>query len=299
MITDLDKTTSSVDYFEPSKKLIIKLDSQILSSMGNCWQLYFYEHVMNRRPLAKDIPLARGDAMHRMLAHYYQAKLDGKYIGRENVVISESIQIGREASVDLGLDPQIFMDEDLPSFKSYVLKYQYDGWEIQFVESPFSAVIYDSPELMIIWEGVVDLGVRDPKGIEYIVDHKTESRRSNPLLLSNQFEGYSYALKRPIIVNKIGFQTTLPDELKFRRYYFNYSEALISEWKDDAIRLVKEAVQRHKENLFPRNRTACGRYFSGCNYTRVCSAEPEVREHILRAYFRLEAPWDPYTRDPE
>ena len=78
---------------EAPKKLIIKLDSQILSSMGNCWQLYFYEHVLNRRPLEKDVPLARGDAMHRMLAHYYRAKMEGRYVGRENVVISESIQV--------------------------------------------------------------------------------------------------------------------------------------------------------------------------------------------------------------
>ena len=218
----------------------------------------------------------------------------GKTLSSQNLS-----RFGREACVDLGLDPQIFLEEDLPSFRGYVLKYQYDGWEIQFVEQPFSVVLYDSPELMIIWEGVVDLGIRDPKGLEYVVDHKTEARRSHPIQLSNQFEGYTFALKRPIIVNKVGFQKTLTDIEKYRRYYFNYSEALINEWKDDAIRLIKEAIVRHKENHFPRNRTSCGRYFSGCNYQSVCSAEPEVREHKLRAYFRLEAPWDPYTRDPE
>jgi hypothetical protein len=278
-------------------KTIIKADSQILNSIDLCGQRYEYEHILNRRPNDKAISLARGDAMHRMLAHYYKAKRDKIWSGREAITISECLEIGREACAELSLSVQEFETEDISTFKAYVLRYQYDGWEIQFVEEPFSTVLYDSDDLMIIWEGIVDLGVRDPKGEELVVDHKTEQRRSHPYPLSNQFEGYSFAFKRPIVINKVGFQTTLEDKERFRRYYYQYSQALIEEWRRDAINSFKRAIQWHKEGYFPRDRTSCDKY-SGCIYQMVCKEEPEVREHKLRAYFFVDQVWDPYTRDP-
>lgn len=281
------------------EKLIIKADSQILNAICNCGQFYEYAHVLHRRPLEKNEYLAKGGVMHDMLAHYYRAKMNGSYIGRENIVVSQALELGRVAAATNKLDSQKFEDVDIPTFKRYILKYQYDGWDIQFVEQPFSVVLYDSADLMIIWEGIVDLGIKEVKGEEAVVDHKTESRKNYPFNLDNQFEGYAFAFKRKVIVNKVGFQETLPDEEKFRRYHMTYSEALIEEWKKDAIYKFREAISWHKTEIFPRNRTSCNMFFSGCDFKLVCKEEPEVREYKLRTYFFVDKPWDPYTRDSE
>lgn len=291
-------STMAETTLDTSKKLIIKADSQILNSIDLCGERYKLEHVFHRRPVDKAIALSRGDAMHRMLAHYYRAKRDDIYRGRESITISEALEIGREACAELSLAVQEFEDEDIPTFKAYILRYQYDGWEVEFVEEPFSTILYDSPELQIIWEGVIDLGVIDPKGQRLTVDHKTEQRRSHPYALSNQFEGYAFASKRPVVINKVGFQQTLEDKERFRRYFFEYSEALINEWKRDAVNSFRKAIRWHEEGYFPRNRTSCDKY-AGCIFQKVCKEEPEVREHKLRAYYFVDKPWDPYTRDSE
>src|SRR6266496_5786092 len=278
-------------------KTIIKSDSQILNSINLCGQRYEYEHVLNRRPVDKAEALSKGDMLHRMLAHYYRAKMQGRYAGRENIVVSEAIEIGNACASELHLETTE-SSVVVQSFRGYVLKYQYDGWEIQFVEQPFTTILYDSDDLQVLIEGIVDLGIKDPKGEEAIVDHRSESRKAHPFILSNQSQGYSFAFKRKVIINKVGFQETLPDEEKFRRYHFVYSEALINEWLKGAIHSFRTAIEWHRTGYFPRNRTSCDKY-SGCVYKRVCAEEPEVRPYKLQAYFNLEEVWDVYKRDPE
>ncbi len=236
-------------------KTIIKSDSQILNSINLCGQRYEYEHVLNRRPVDKAEALSKGDMLHRMLAHYYRAKMQGRYAGRENIVVSEAIEIGNACASELHLETTE-SSVVVQSFRGYVLKYQYDGWEIQFVEQPFTTILYDSDDLQVL------------------------------------------AFKRKVIINKVGFQETLPDEEKFRRYHFVYSEALINEWLKDAIHSFRTAIEWHRTGYFPRNRTSCDKY-SGCVYKRVCAEEPEVRPYKLQAYFNLEEVWDVYKRDPE
>jgi len=280
------------------KKTIIKADSQILNSINLCGMRYKYEHVMNRRPIEKPEAFSKGDMIHRMLAHYYRAKRDGVYAGRESVVISECIEIGTACAAEFHLDSKEVIEVCIPTFKAYILKYQYDGWEVEFVEEPFTTILYDSEDLKILHEGIIDLGITDVKGERAIVDHKTESRKSHPFLLSNQFQGYAFAFKRKVIINKVGFQTSLSDEERFRRYHYVYSDAILSEWVEDAVQAYRTAIEWHRADHFPRNRTSCDKYY-GCIYQRVCKEEPEVRSHKLQVYYSLEPVWDPYTRDVE
>jgi len=249
------------------------------------------------RPIGKAEALERGSVMHTMLAHYYRGKKEGRTgPDQHGKLVQEAIALGREEAAVADFDLQQFEEEDLQTFKDNILHHQYDGWTILSVEEPFTKLLYDSEDLMILYEGIVDLHIKEPKGEEAVVDHKTEARKSHPFELSNQFQGYQWAFNSKIIVNKIGFQKTLPPEEKFRRLHFPYKDNLIDEWRSDLVHHIRDAMRWHRENYFPRNRTSCDKY-SGCIFQRVCKEVPEMREYRLNQFYVQSEPWDVFTRD--
>jgi hypothetical protein len=284
---------------EPKEQIIVKLDSQIANSIELCGARYEMEHVLNMRPIDKAPALEHGDVMHRMLAHYYRQHQKGRINPQEAAIVTqECLLIGREATAQMKYPVTEFEEMDAPTFQSYILRNQYDGWKVLDVEQPFSKVLYEDAYLMIIYEGIVDLRIAEPKGDEATVDHKTESRKSHPYILSNQMEGYQWAFGSKVIINKVGYQVSLPDAERFRRYHHMVSDALLQEWIDDMVRSVQKAITWHSTGIFPRNRTSCDKY-SGCMYQKICACDPEVREFKLQANFIKQDAWDPFTRDAE
>ena len=308
------EATSTVLGIEEGEKLIFKLDSQILNAIDRCDTDYLYSHIMNFRPLMKAPALERGGCFHDMLKQYYTVRKEEplRITNDHALVVEECLLIGRVFLSNSGMGLADF-EEDARVFKEYVLRWQYDGWEIIDIEKPFSRVIFDSDDpftfagkkyagLTIIYEGIVDLIIKDPKSGMAVVDHKTESRRSFPFELSNQFQGYEWAFNMPVIVNKVGYQTSLDPKEKFRRLVHNTGAPALREWRLDAIASVLRAINVWESHLagrhIHRNRTSCDKY-SGCIWQRVCKVPEEVREFKLQAYFYKDKPWDPYTRDTD
>lgn len=291
-------------------KLTVKLDSQILNSMNLCAQRYELEHVGNWRPNFKAPALERGGTMHKMLDFYYKGRRAGKGRGEAHAkLVQDSLVIGKLAMAKTNITNEDFEEDDVRVFQDYVLKWQYDGWDILAIEEPFSFILWDDdtpivlgqttyPGLTIIYEGIVDLRVMDPKLGQIVVDTKTEGRKSNPYILSNQFQGYERAHHVPVVVNKIGYQKTLPDNERFRRMVHETGPELLAEWERDTVHQVKTAIGWHNEGYFPRNRTSCDKY-SGCIFQKVCKQPVINREFKLMAFYHKDKPWDPYTRDEE
>lgn len=286
------------------EKIIVKVDSQILNSMNLCPERYRLEHIEHWRPLSKAPALEKGSVIHTMLAHYREGKKNGRTtLSEHSNLVAECIQIGRVATSGYSLDITDF-DELKTTFQDYVLRWQYDGWEILDIEQPFAKILFDSDELQIIYEGIIDARIIDPKIGQAVVDSKTESRKSYPFPLSNQFQGYEWAFGTPVIIDKIGFQSSLESHEKFRRPVHESGAPAIAEWREDAIAQVVEAIGWHGELdskqriTLRKNRTSCDKY-SGCIYQKVCAAPQEVREFKLVAHFFKDKRWDPFTRDDE
>lgn len=309
------------------EKLTVKIDSQILNSMNLCPERYRLEHIENWRPLKKAMALERGSVMHIMLKHYRQ----GKKLGwtdkeRHGALVNKCILAGKVASANtFHLSVEEFED-DIRVFQEYVLRWQYDGWEILELEQPFSKLLYEDDTvieygattylgLVIIYEGIIDARVRDPKIGLAVVDVKTESRRSYPYILSNQFQGYEWAFGVPVIVDKVGYQTSLKaedivadsqgrDKSKFRRLVHESGQFAINEWVSDTVEQVKEAIHWHRQlesgerTTLRKDRTSCDKY-SGCIFQQVCKVPEEVRDYKLAAFYYKDKPWDPYTRDDD
>lgn len=278
------------------EKLIVKIDSQVLNSMDLCWERYNLEFVQNWRVTTKPPAFARGGVIHKMVAHYRIGKKEGRTnLDQHGKLVEECSLVGRVAASATSMSMEEF-EKDLVTFQAYILRWQYDGWEVLDVEEPFTKVLYDSDELQILYEGIIDARVIDPKIGQAIVDTKTESRKSYPFILSNQFQGYEWAFGVPVIVDKMGFQKTLADNERFRRQVHESGKPAIDEWVSDTINQVKEAIEHHRTGIFPKNRTSCDKY-SGCLYQKVCALPAEIRGFKLQAYFQKTDPWDVYERD--
>jgi hypothetical protein len=285
-------------------KIIVKVDSQILNSMDLCPERYRLEHIDHWRPSIKAGALEKGSVVHKMLAAYREGKKAGRTKGElHHELIEECITIGRVNASNSAMEFETMQEIEMV-FKSYVLHWQYDGWEILDVEQPFTKVLYDSENLTILYEGIIDARVVDPKIGQAVVDSKTESRKSYPYVLSNQFQGYEWAFGVPVIIDKIGFQSSLSDKERFRRPVHESGAPALAEWVDDSINKVIEAIGWHHQldrgerNTLHKNRTSCDKY-SGCIFQKVCAAPEEVREFKLQAFFFKDVKWDPYTRDDE
>jgi len=310
-----------------SDRLIVRVDATVLNTMDSCpekWRLQFYE---NWQPQKKAIALERGILMHQMLEHYHVERMKGRNKPADMpLLIEECLMVGRIfASNSANIDSSEFQ-EDMRVFKEYFQRWQYDSWEILAVEKPFSVPLYESPKLLILYEGIVDLIARDPTMGLIIVDNKTESRKSEPFILSNQFEGYQWAspklsrkinpdqLQLPLIVNKIGYQQNAKMEsegewdglrqkkvdTRFRRLVMQSNPDALAEWREDAIRLVIDSIGWAKDieagKRVRKNRTSCDKY-AGCMYQMVCKEPVEVREHKLTVNFFKDKPWDVFERD--
>jgi hypothetical protein len=272
--------------------------------MDLCPERYRLEHILHWRPSSKAEALEKGSIVHKMLSHYRLGKRGGRTVGDlHNILVEECITIGRVNASNTAVEFDT-MREIEGVFKAYVLRWQYDGWEIIDVEQPFAKVLFDSEHLQIIYEGIIDARVIDPKIGQVVVDSKTESRKSYPYALSNQFQGYEWAFNTPVVIDKIGFQSSLPDNERFRRPVHESGAPAIAEWADDTINKVIEAIGWHHQlesgerTTLHKNRTSCDKY-SGCIFQKVCAAPEEVREFKLQAYFFKDIKWDPFTRDDE
>jgi hypothetical protein len=276
---------------------ILALDSQILNTVMACGMKTKYAFIDMKEPEKKAEALEKGDLMHRMLKHYYKGVKSGRKKDEFDLLVKEAIEIGRIASVDMALSDST-VEENIHQFFAYCNYYKQDGWDALEVETPFSKVLYENEErgIKILYEGIIDLVAMTPHG-PAIVDHKTASRRQQPFLLSTQFMGYAWALNVDrVIVNKIGFQKTLPPKDRFNRFQLWYPKQLIAEWKREAIYYSNMLMSWIDQGYFPHNYTSCDKY-SGCIYQQVCASTPEVRPHKLSMFYKDGQPWSPHTRD--
>jgi hypothetical protein len=239
--------------------------------------------------------LERGGIIHDMLAQYYVMK---KYRSRwaQNQksyadIVQSCIVTGRHKANKTGLSLND-IEEIVRVFLEYTDLWENDGWsDIVAVESVGSKVLYETEELVILYEVKIDLILR-LNGMLIAVDHKHAQSRRDPNELSNQFKGYCWFLgSNNFIVNEIGFQKTIKPVEKFRRHLLNFPDGIIEEWKTNTVQWVQMQMALEAGNLAPRNFTSCDK-FSGCEFKLICKSEPgELREFKKRAEFKGRT-WD-------
>jgi hypothetical protein len=298
-------------------KRVIVADSQILNTVMSCGRKVNLEFGLNLRPMKKAEALEKGDLMHRMLHPYYYGRINNpephhyvlkddkgheqphpyaKFIGLQHKELVDTCsEIGKVASFDMDLEPE-YRNECIKQFREYAFHFHGDGWLPKEVEQSFSRVLYEDDDLIILYEGIVDL-VADGTLGRIAVDHKTASRREVPSDLSNQFMGYCWALDIPrLIINRIGFQKTVSANERFQRIVLSYPQGRIDEWQYWAVYWLKVYDFYLQNDVWPPNFTSCDKY-SGCIFQQICTKIPEAREFAMQTKYKVVEPWSPHTRD--
>lgn len=283
-----------------------------MNVMDACWQRYDYEYNQMWTPNKKPPALEDGDLIHRMFAYFYREQMRGRLRKEEDfgILLDEATNAARRAVPEMDISIADG-DEIIKVGRANLIYHRGDGLSIHAIEEPFSKVLYEDPNMVldpkdpgfrILFEGRTDLIGELPNQPISVWDHKSESRRSTPSTLSNQFEGMAWAFGvESVIVNKVGFQTSLAEKDKFRRIWLDYRppSLLLAEWRRDTISKILEAVQRHKNETagrpyWPRNRTSCDKY-SGCWFKQVCEQQPALRPVKLMTYFHKKDPTELYS----
>lgn len=300
---------------------IFVFDSTVLNDLQACARKLEFGHVKNWRPLSgKATPLDRGSMIHDMLALYRilikltwregnpecLTKSEASFLAEQEIpakvyawqeIVELGIMLGRTymatQSENLTMEEG---EEIIRNFVEYVDYYQNDGWQPIEIEASFSKILYESPDLILLVEGRIDL-ITDSRSGRTVVDSKTASRRQEPVLLSNQFICYAWATDVPsVTVDKIGFQKTLKARDRFNRHILSYPKELKEEWREWAIYWGRTAAFYVEEGIFPPNFTSCDKY-GGCIYLPICSTTPSAREWKAATLFRKGEQWSPQSSD--
>ena len=278
------------------EKEIIVIDSQRLNMIQNC--AYKYDLTFNQdvAPINKADPLEQGSLIHDMLETYYKTRkyksrwaLNGFVDKKQIIKICERVAENTAATQQLSIED---VDDTFRVFKEYVEFYWDEPHETLAVEQVGSKIMYEDNELIIIYETKIDWIWSLPNIPLMPTDHKSSARRGTVHDLSNQFIGYCWMLNvRNLMVNKIGFQTTVAPKDKFQRHMKSYPLPMIEGWVQNSVWWVKEIRRRERTNIWPNNYTSCDKY-SGCIYTPICVASPEVRDFKKRQLFQIGPKWD-------
>lgn len=271
------------------------VDSQILSSTQRCAQRTNYMFNLDLRLPDKSVYLERGGLIHFFLAEMYKARLES---GNKKDFETCANDVWSSTKAYAGTTK--LEDHDInnvfKSLEQYVELYRFEPMEVALVENPFAIVLYESEEddLRIVYVGVTDLIASVMSGEFKVYDHKSQSRRSDFLLLDDQFEGYCTAAETNILwVNVVGLQKSIPVAEKMRRVPLSYPTELLARWKKHAIYWIKQYMVYHMNNEWPENHQGCDK-FNTCEFYKLCiSANDTARAWKIQTEYTVSEKWDP------
>jgi hypothetical protein len=286
---------------QPQEKRILALDSQILDAIQKCSFYTFLNFVKNYRTNEKIAPLERGDLGHTILEVYY--KLLKRGFNWDDAVEQATIK-GREHYQTLSLDLDV-CEWVIKTFHEYARYYKDDGIKILGVEESFSFVIYEDEELIIVYEGKIDLQAEFPVLGVSIMDHKWRAMKADYNPLDNQLIGYSIATNQNFIyINEVGLQKSYAAEKKFRRVTINIGDGVKARWLKNTIQWAKILDYNLQNNIWPQSHlktaplgiTQCAK----CQFNRICNSEnDEEMARKIKDEFHIGEQWGVHKEEVE
>lgn len=283
------------------KKNII-MDSQILTSLMACPRKADFRFNLNLvQKGGKSNSLECGSLVHKILEVYFKGLMNGKF---KSVSIDEAFDAGMEYirngedGTGLKSTPE---DNDenrlgwkfvLETMRMYFDYYKREDWTVLGVEQTRGKVLYEDEEMRILWKAKFDLIV-DTNADAISIDHKTMKMTEDTLSMNNQFMGQCSLLNaRSIVINKIGFQKTLPPEKRFIRATISYSKNRLDEWINDILPFYARMLIAYNEvGYYPPNFTHCKSRYGNCEFKGVCELDKNMRETYLKDNY-VSSPWD-------
>lgn len=186
------------------------------------------------------------------------------------------------------------------TYLEYLEFYQNSHWVVLEAEVVKGAILYEDDNIRVLWKAKLDKVIDTNQGI-YPCDTKTEKQRREKIKLNNQFIGQCLVMKtRNMIVDHIGFQTSLKPEEKFRRVIMPYSADALLEWQSEILPAAAyKLVEMRENNYFPPDYTRCENMYGNCPFIEVCDSDRNMREEVIRMNFIKGPEWNPTNVEGE
>lgn len=180
----------------------------------------------------------------------------------------------------------------LKTIMEYVDFYQNDSFKVIDVEHVRGAIIYEDSDIQVLWKAKFDLIVETNQIAPW--DHKTSGQRRPSLSLNNQFMGQVVLCEgHNMVVNKVGFQTSLKPSEKFERVMMSYSSSRLEEWRKEIVPYwAYKYIEYNKTGYWPPNFTHCENKYSVCMFKEACETDKSLREQTLKLNFVKGKVWD-------
>lgn len=272
------------------------VDSQLLTNTQRCAQrvqLYFEK---NLRTQEVAFSLQRGILIHHFLGHMYKLRKDSGNVLDLVSCANGAFEYVKPSTASLTL-PDSDINNVFRSLEQYVELYKFERINVHFVEEPFAINLFESEEddLRIVYVGVIDLIATVEGQSRKVYDHKSQSRKSDFLLLDDQFEGYATATgENQLTVNVIGLQISVEPKEKMRRVPLSYPPFLLERWKNHVIYWVKQYIVYQANNEWPENHQGCDK-FNLCEFYQICTSTSDAARawKIQSEYTDSQPKWDP------
>ena len=322
---------SAPDIFVPQKKRHIAIDATMLSTIMGCGRLVDFRFNHSLLSLnGKSNSLECGNIAHKYFEIYYKSIIAGFIKSQSHGMGMAAAEMyargcpgcmhfkptdeqpkpvcGHKDKEYPGTENTPYEKEKeyqigwkwvLETLEQYFDFYKNDYWVPLEVEIVKGQVLYEDDEIVILWKAKFDLLSDTTQGI-YPIDHKTMKQRRNNISLNNQFMGQCIlAGTQNMVINKVGFQTTLKPHEKFVRATMSYSHKRLLEWQGTILPYwIYKYLDYLDNDYWAPNFDHCENKYGNCTFIDVCEADPEERERELKLNFYVGEDWNP-TNDEE
>lgn len=188
----------------------------------------------------------------------------------------------------------------LDTCEQYFDFWKNDSWIPLAAEIVKGEVLYEDDNIRVLWKAKLDSIVKTDIG-ERPMDHKTQKQNRDKPKLNNQFIGQCMIMgTRSMIINEIGFQTTLKPEEKFKRTLINYTADNLLEWQSERLpQAAYNLLSFSENNVWPATGWGinCETKFGKCTYHNICESDRHMREEELKLHFIIGQKWNPVNED--
>lgn len=248
---------------------------------------------MNKTDVVKAKPLDQGSIVHLGAENYYKALQQGQDFVKalDSGLVAARVELSSNSDLSTADGNRCLevIEENLIFWKEADKSFQ-----IQQVERSFAYVLYEDEKFRIVMIGKIDLLVSDNNYSNLPVDHKTYSRDFPVHRKTNQFCNYSNAVKSNfLLVNRIGFQTSLKPKDKYKRVILSYDRPFHEQWRENVIKWCMVYYDCVVADDWPLNDTSCDKYNRLCEYYEVCDTSgKDNKVYKLETNFKTDKPWD-------
>lgn len=294
----------------------IAFDATILSTLMSCPLLFdrrFNKNLVSKE--GKNNSLECGILVHLIAEHFGKAIINGKSrndaidigfaAGKEYLTGYTPINLYVTDPTEKGFTGPAENEKNkyggmiighkwvFETMQQYFDFWRNDSYTIVAVEETRGRVIYEDDDLRVLWKAKFDRIVDLPNGFTSC-DIKTSKQRRDTLSLNNQFLGHCALLhSRNVLIDKIGFQTSLQPRDKFDRVIMNYSVDRVAEWINEIVpHYARMLIAYTEAETFPPNFTHCENKYGKCQFVECCEQDRNMRDEFLRLNFKEGKVWD-------